>query len=110
MLTDLIDAPLSATEIGRLPDRLRLRYWAAEISDGVTGLSDLRLSDVRHECRCLLSWLSRLSPGTKARYVGIASAIKGKRCVIEAVSPDDISISVEGFADRFLVDPLDLEP
>lgn len=107
---DLIDTPLVASEIERLPERLRLRYWAAEISDGVAGLSQLDLANVRHECRCLLSWLSRLAPGAKARYIGIASALKGKACVVEDVGPDDISISVSGFTDRFLVDPLDLEP
>lgn len=109
-MSDLIDTPLSSNEIERLPERLRRRYWAAEISDGVVGLSDLDLTQVRHECRCLLSWLSRLAPGVNARYIGIASALKGKRCSIEAVLPEGVSITVAGFDDRFLVDPLDLEP
>lgn len=109
-MSDLLDTPLSASEVERLPEKLRRRYWAAEISHGVEGLSALDRQQVRHECRCLLAWLSGLEPGSEARYVGVVAALKGKRCRVEAVAPDDVSIAVPGLADLFLVNSLDLEP
>lgn len=109
-MSGLLNVPLTAKEIGQLPDKLRLRYRAAEISDGISGLSTLDKAQIRRECRYLLAWRGLMRVGASARYIGIASAYGGKKCRVEAVGDGDVSISVPGFADRFLVDPLDLEP
>jgi hypothetical protein len=107
-MADLFDNPLSPAEVAMLPDKMIRRYWAAEISDGVVGLSALDRTDVRRECRSRLAWARDLSPGQEARYVGISSALLGKRVAVEAVG-DGISIGVSGFTDRFLVDRSELE-
>jgi hypothetical protein len=107
-MSDLFDNPLSPTEVAALPDKLARRYWAAEISDGVVGLSPLNRSDVRAECYRRLAWERNLAPGQSVRYVGISSALLGKRCQVEGVG-EAVSISVLGFSDRFLVDRLELE-
>lgn len=107
-MNDLLDTALSVAEIGALPDRLRWRYWAGEIGEGVPGLTPLKSRDVRHDCRNWLAWQRDLSAGDRVRYVGICLALQNKVGEVRARSDDGVSISVSGFADTFLVDPRDL--
>ena len=112
-MSDLIDTPLSADEVWRLPDKLRRRYWAAEISHGVEGLCALNRQAVRKECRDRLAWLAGLTPGIEARYVGFATELAGKRCqIIEGPSAMSglVPIAVKGIPGGFGVAPDELEP
>jgi hypothetical protein len=109
-----VNGALSPIEIDRLPDRLKRRHWAAEISHGVPGLCELDRAAVRRECRAWIAWIDGLGAGSAARYVGIAIAIKDARCEIAAAWRANgetlFSITVPTFADRFLVGPTDLAP
>jgi hypothetical protein len=109
-----VSESLSAAEIDQLPDGLRRRYWAAEISHGVSGLSKLDRATVREDCRAWIAWIDRLCAGQPARYVGAAVALKGGACeVVAAWHADGValfSITSPKFEDRFLVGPADLAP
>jgi hypothetical protein len=114
-MTDLLDTPLSRVEIDSLPSRLRWRYWAGEIGEGVPNLSAIKSIDARHECRSWLTWQRNLSVGARARYVGIAAALQGKACEVRDPSVlvdglgDLVSIVVPGLPDSFLVARIELE-
>lgn len=114
-MTDLLNTPLSAAEVDALPDRLRLKYWAGEIGEGVPGLTQVRSEEARYVCRTWLHWQRTLAAGTHARYTGIADGLRGKECVVR-----DPAVKVAGLGRLVrveflggwstLVAPCNLEP
>lgn len=107
---DLIDTPLSAAEIARLPARLRWRLWAGEIGHGVSGFTPVRRDDARHGARSWLRWVSDLKPGDPVIYDHRAGRVNRVAVQVEGLDEPSISISIDGFADRFLAGPTDLAP
>lgn len=90
------------------------RYWGAEISHGVPGLSELDRDKVRAECRAWLDWIDDLRVADAASYVGIASALVGRPCTIAAAwragDVSRFSVRFPDFPSPFLVGPHDLAP
>ncbi len=116
MNADLFDGPLDSAEILALPDRLRWRYWAGEISKGVSGLSPVKSSEARRQCRAWLAWQRNLSPGSEARYIGIADGLRGKLCmvlatgvIVNGMKAPFVSVIIPGYTETYLVTPIELE-